>query len=80
MRTNRPPETQQPYTMTQAEYGRALLQLVLDHYGPTIGWSVRGRMITTTGANPAAGVLLDAAHLLIYGQTLTNRVGGAADD
>jgi hypothetical protein len=67
--------TTHPSTMTQADTGRALLQLVLDQYGPTIGWAVNGVLMTTTAADPAAAILLDAAHLLIYGQTLTTRGG-----
>lgn len=65
----------QSSTTTPADTGRALLQLVLDHYGPTIGWTVDGGLMTTTGTDPAAAILLDAAHLLIYGRTLTSRGG-----
>jgi hypothetical protein len=61
--------------MTPADTGRALLQLVLDQYGPTIDWQADGEVLTIAGADAAAGLLLNLAHELIYGQTLTTRGG-----
>lgn len=60
-------------TMTQVDTGRALLQLVLDNHGSALGWTIGGVLMTTAGADPVATMLLDAAHLLLYGPPLNNR-------
>lgn len=57
-------------TLTQAETGQALLQLVLDTHGPAIGWNINGMLMATVPTDPVASILLDAAHLLLYGPPL----------
>jgi hypothetical protein len=60
-------------TLTQAETGRALLQLVLDNHGPALGWTINGILMATIPVDPVASLLLDAAHLLLYGPPFNNR-------
>lgn len=65
--------TTPPCTLTQVETGQALLQLVLDNHGPALGWTINGILMATAGADPVASMLLDAAHLLLYGPPLNKR-------